>query len=139
MSIRSLVKTLDLTGPLLMLMLAALGCGTSASLAPPETRAGDWYASTSVGDFTLTVDSTGNSVTKFKYNFDCSGLSEHGTVTPSEGSDISTIENGQISLDLGAAGEPVVKAKFSRDGSTLSGTWEVIVGKTCSDKFEIRR
>ena len=128
------------SGLLVRLALIALllsGCGPSA---PPETRAGEWKATTDFGEFTFTVDPGGTTITSIEYSFQsCSSAIIAGSVTFSGTLNLEDglpIENGKFTLEVGGVTSMEFQGKFSRDGTRASGSW---TAGACSGKWTSTR
>ena len=124
------------SGLLVSLTLIALlvaGCGPSA---PPETRAGKWKATTDFGEFTLTVDPSGTTITSIEYSYQsCSDAIISGSVTFSGTIDLDEglpIENDKFTMEIGGIASMEFEGKFSRDGTRASGSWKA---GACSGKW----
>jgi hypothetical protein len=122
---------------LALIALLLSGCGPSA---PPETRAGEWKATTDFGEFTFTVDPSGTTITSIEYSFQsCSDAIISGSVTFSGTIDLKEglpIENGKFTLEVGGISSMEFDGKFSRDGTRASGSW---TAGACSGKWTSTR
>jgi hypothetical protein len=122
---------------LALIALLLSGCGPSA---PPETRAGEWKATTDFGEFTFTVDPSGTTITSIEYSFQsCSDAIISGSVTFSGTIDLGEglpIENGKFTLEVGGVTSMEFDGKFSRDGTRASGSW---TAGACSGKWTSTR
>jgi hypothetical protein len=122
---------------LALIALLLSGCGPSA---PPETRAGEWKATTDFGEFTFTVDPSGTTITSIEYSFQsCSDAIISGSVTFSGTIDLGEglpIENGKFTLEVGGVTSMEFDGKFSRDGTRASGSW---TAGACSGKWASTR
>ena len=122
---------------LALIALLLSGCGPSA---PPETRAGEWKATTDFGEFTFTVDPSGTTITSIEYSFQsCSDAIISGSVTFSGTIDLGEglpIENGKFTLEVGGVASMEFDGKFSRDGTRASGSW---TAGACSGKWASTR
>jgi hypothetical protein len=120
-----------------LIALLLSGCGPSA---PPETRAGEWKATTDFGEFTFTVDPSGTTITSIEYSFQsCSDAIISGSVTFSGTIDLKEglpIENGKFTLEVGGISSMEFDGKFSRDGTRASGSW---TAGACSGKWTSTR
>ncbi len=111
------------------------GCGPGA---PPETRAGDWHATTDIGEFTLTVDPSGRFITQVAQSVTSGHISWEQTFVLVDSESLTIIEGRKLTLILPMPPSTEWKAKFSRDGKTLDGKWTV--GHAASSaKFKITR
>ncbi|MGD9119007.1 MAG: hypothetical protein PVJ08_09825 [Dehalococcoidia bacterium] len=129
-----------LQGFMLSLALIAVfvfGCGESA---PPETRAGEWNASTDFGEFTLFVDSSGTMITSIEYSYQsCSKSIISGGVTFSNIISFEEglpIEDNKFSLEMEGVSSMELKGTFSRDGTSASGSWKA---GDCSGKWKVTK
>ena len=122
---------------LALIALLLSGCGPSA---PPETRAGEWKATTDFGEFTFTVDPSGTTITSIEYSFQsCSDAIISGSITFSGTLDLEEglpIENGKFTLEVGGVASMEFDGKFSRDGTRASGSW---TAGACSGKWTSTR
>ena len=122
---------------LALIVLLLSGCGPSA---PPETRAGEWKATTDFGEFTFTVDPSGTTITSIEYSFQsCSDAIISGSITFSGTIDLGEglpIENGKFTLEVGGVASMEFDGKFSRDGTRASGSW---TAGACSGKWTSTR
>ena len=122
---------------LALIALLLSGCGPSA---PPETRAGEWKATTDFGEFTFTVDPSGTTITSIEYSFQsCSDAIISGSVTFSGTIDLGeglSIENDKFTLEVGGVASMEFDGKFSRDGTRASGSW---TAGACSGKWASTR
>ena len=136
-------KASGLLARLALIALLLSGCGPSA---PPETRAGDWKATTDFGEFTFTVDPGGTTITSIEYSFQsCSSAIITGSVTFSGTINLEVgahrdaplpIENGKFTLEVGGVTSMEFHGKFSRDGTRASGSW---TAGACSGKWTSTR
>ena len=108
-------------------------CGSSA---PPETRAGTWKAKSDHGEFTFMVNSSGTGISGIAVDYEltpeCSSAMLSGSVRFLENFSFSPywpIEGNKFSFE----GPPKIEGKFSRDGTSASGTWET---GSCVSKWE---
>lgn len=108
-------------------------CGSSA---PPETRAGTWKAKSDRGEFTFMVNSSGTGINGFALKYEmtpeCNSAMLSGKMTLTENISFSQdlpIEGNKFSFE----GTPKIEGKFSRDGTSASGTWDI---GTCVSKWE---
>ncbi|MBN2348656.1 MAG: hypothetical protein JXJ22_07465 [Bacteroidales bacterium] len=114
---------------------------SSCTNIPTDIRSGNWHYFTDFGEFTLTVSPDGNSITGVKYKIYCGQQSPTGSYELPEDFPGSAIEKNKFDLSLTVAGQITItnwKAKFNREGNTLSGTWSVVEG-LCSKEFSITR
>lgn len=130
-------KSLGVLVRLVLIVLLLSGCGPSA---PPETRAGEWKATTDFGEFTFTVDPSGTTITSIEYSFQsCSAaiisgsVRFSGTINLEEG---LPIENDKFTLEMGGVTSMEFQGKFSRDGTRASGSW---TAGACSGKWASTR
>jgi len=91
--------------------------------APPETRAGSWYASTEYGDFTVHVNQNGTAVTQMDYDFDCGGVTASANSVPFKVPS-ETIDGRKLSISVSYSFIKMIsiEGSFSPDGKKLSGT-----------------
>ena len=122
---------------LALIALLLSGCGPSA---PPETRAGEWKATTDFGEFTFTVDPSGTTITSIEYSFQsCSDAIISGSITFSGTIDLGeglSIENDKFTLEVGGVASMEFDGKFNRDGTRASGSW---TAGACSGKWASTR
>jgi hypothetical protein len=109
---------------LLMIIFFTCACGPSA---PPETRAGNWKAAASFGEFTFTVAPDGTGITDIAWNYkSCSSAIVSGSVTISQEANFNpalVIEGNKFTLKADQVGIGI-QGTFSRDGTQASGSWK---------------
>ncbi len=128
---KAMLKILFLTMSSLLIVFPLIGCGPSA---PPETRAGEWKASTDFGEFTLFVDPSGTTITSIEFSQSCSSkVTFSGTINLDEG---LPIENNKFTLELESAPSMKFQGTFSKDGTSASGSWKA---GDCSDNWKVTR
>ena len=122
---------------LVLVALLSSGCGPGA---PPETRAGEWTATTDFGEFTFIVDPSGMTITSIEYSFQsCSDAIISGSITFSGTIDLEDglpIEDNKFTLEIGGVSSMEFQGKFSRDGTQASGSW---TAGACSGKWNATR
>ena len=122
---------------LTLILLISFSCGPSA---PPETRAGEWEASTDFGEFTFIVDPTGTTITSIDYSYQsCSSAILSGGVTFSSTIDLVgglPIEGNKFTLEIGGISSMEFKGSFSKDGTSASGSWKA---GDCSDNWKANK
>ena len=132
-----ITKSLILLASLALILLLSFSCGPSA---PPETRAGEWEASTDFGEFTFIVDPTGTKITSLDYGYQsCSSAILSGGVTFSSTINIEgglPIEGNKFTLETGGISSMEFKGSFSKDGTSASGSWKA---GDCSGKWKVTR
>lgn len=114
----------------------------SACTNPPITnRSGEWHYATDFGNFTLTVSADGTFIETVEYKVYCGSQSPSGAYGLTADFPGASITKNKFDLSFTVAGQITLtnwKAKFNKEGNTLTGSWNV-VEELCGEEFTITR
>ena len=110
------------------------GCASSSD-NPTQARAGTWRGETEFGSFSFTVCEGGRKITAYTLEYTRNGTTQ--ALALGGGDEVLIDKEGAFDLSTPEAGV-TFRGKFSKDGSSASGVWEV-AGGTVSEAWDAER
>ena len=97
------------------------GCSSDKKLVENSDNnlAGEWYADTEYGDFSIYVNGDGSAITELLYDSDCKGVHESVKFMAFREHPVEIIKERKLSMKLSGL---KVEAIFSSDGKRMTGT-----------------
>mgnify|MGYP001828121852 CR=1 FL=1 len=132
---KSLHRRALCAGLLLCLAVLATGCEADG-VDSTSARTGTWEGETTFGSFSFTVCGSGKRITGYMLQYTIGGN------TQALGGDIEVLLDKEGAFDLSEPETDVVfSGKFSPDGRSASGVWEVTAadGETVLEEWTVVR
>jgi len=107
----------------------------TATLSPLEVRAGIWMGITKFGSFNFKVSPDGNKIIDFRLHYEAGGGAIKGDITLTS-LPMPINDDGTFKVEI--PGEFVFTAKFSKDGKSASGRWEMFNPIEASENWKIK-